>query len=397
MTSPLNLNTHNSTQLSAASHQAEPGSNNPFVTPPRRMRDLPPHQATQQPNAFDRVYTPLLAPIADEDDDDDISRQSTPTPSEAAPAHCNSLAALTRRSLPARQLTPARQPLLWPTPPGRRTIKEKTMAGVLPWPADLCLSLGANNWLEWSRHVLTSLEMGQLDIYPLGLLNRPNQATDESSYENWCGNDRMVLGYMRSHMFPSESQYIEACTTSAEAFSMLRHRHEKRSGLTVIQIIQRMMQIWFDATTNDTNAMMVIARDLIYRAEMIGPVDYTKLALLFMMMTVRTTHPSVHEALAPDLMDSSLTLQALERRLNYFHELQATQHLEHMAFSTTAYNPPRSAASSVQSSPTSPTLALPAYPPRANICPNCKRSGHSIEFCISPGGKMEGFSPSDAI
>src|ERR1700761_5269998 len=153
-----------------------------------------------------------------------------------------------------------------------------------------------------------------------------------------------------------------------------------------------MTQIRFDPNTNDTDTVLVLVRDLIYRAEMIGPIDYTKLALLFIMTSLRTTHPSVHEALAPALMEGTLTIQALEQRLTYFHDLRATQSLEHM-FSATTSSPP----SSVQSSPTSPTIALPAYPPRANICPNCKRSGHSIEFCISPGGKMEGFSPSDAI
>jgi len=44
------------------------------------------------------------------------------------------------------------------------------MAGIPPWPMDLKLSLNANNWLEWSWQLLTLLEMGQLDEYPLGLL-----------------------------------------------------------------------------------------------------------------------------------------------------------------------------------------------------------------------------------
>lgn len=203
----------------------------------------------------------------------------------------------------------------------------------------------------------------------------------------------MILGYMKSHMYPSESQYVATCLTSVEAFSILCQCHEKRSGLTIIQIIQWMIQICFDPNINDTNLILVTVQDLIYCAEMIGPIDYTKLALLFMMMSLRSTHPSVHEALAPALMEGTLTLQALERRLTYFHDLQVTQSLEHMVFSANTSSPPLSTLSS----PTSPTIALPAYPPRANICPNCKCQGHSIEFCISLGGKMEGYTPSDAI
>ena len=73
-----------------------------------------------------------------------------------------------------------------------------------------------------------------------------------------------------------------------------------------------MMHICFDLNINDTDAILVVVCDLIYRAEMIGPVDYTKLTLLFMMMSIRMTHPSIHETLAPGLMDGTLTLPALE-------------------------------------------------------------------------------------
>ena len=84
------------------------------------------------------------------------------------------------------------------------------------------------------------------------------------------------------------------------------------------------MQIRFDMNMNDTDSIMVYVHNLIY-VEMIGPVDYTKLVLLFMMMGLRMMHPSVHEALAPDLIDGSLTLptlkQCLKQCLSYYHEL----------------------------------------------------------------------------
>ena len=286
---------------------------------------------------------------------------------------------------------------LSPDPYDHPVIKEKTMAGVPPWPADLRLSLNANNWIEWSRQLITSLEMGQLDAYPLGLLGCPNHRSDKTGYRNWRGNDRMILGFMRSHLFSSEAQCIAHCDTSADAYKTLRRRHEQRSGLTQIQLIQRMMQVRFDHSPANFDATMANLRELIYRAESIGQIDVTKLALLFALMNLRATHPSVHEALAPSLMDGTITLEALERRLSFFYELQATQSMDQLAFpSLVPSNVPF--PSSTQSSPSSPTVTLPAsYAPRANICPNCKRAGHSIEFCVSPGGKMEGLSTSDAI
>src|SRR6266702_1061212 len=42
------------------------------------------------------------------------------------------------------------------------------------------------------------------------------------------------------------------------------------------------------------------------------------------------------------------------------------------------------------------SIALPAQlPPQTIMCPNCKWPGHTIDFCIAPGGKMEGLSMQD--
>ena len=85
--------------------------------------------------------------------------------------------------------------------------------------------------------------MGQLDQYPLGLLGCPDLFVDPLGFRNWQGNDRMVLGYMRAHMYSSELQCIIHCMSSSEAYQLLCTRHEKRSGLTQVQLIQKMMQI----------------------------------------------------------------------------------------------------------------------------------------------------------
>ncbi|KAH9013063.1 hypothetical protein EDB84DRAFT_1444383 [Lactarius hengduanensis] len=223
------------------------------------------------------------------------------------------------------------------SPPPRRhqrppSVKEKTMSGVPPWPAGLILSLGASNWLEWSRKLISSLSMGQLDVYPRDILKCPRYEEDPSGHTNWLGNDRMVLAFIQDHVYTSEAQCIAACDTSAEAYETLRRRHEKRSGLAQIQLIQKMTQVRFDNNSDNCDVTMAYLRDLIYRAEKIGPVDITKLALLFSLINLRSTHPSVHEALAPALMDGTITLEALERRLHYFFKLQATQGSEPLVF-----------------------------------------------------------------
>jgi len=124
-------------------------------------------------------------------------------------------------------------------------------------------------------------------------------------------------------MFSSEIQHITHCLTSEQAFRLLRIRHEKHSGLTQIQLIQKIMVASYKFDTSPTNFDTHIAnmRDMIYCADQIGRLDLTKLAVLFAMFCIRSSFPSVHEALTPALMDGSLTLEAFEARMHYFYEM----------------------------------------------------------------------------
>jgi len=220
--------------------------------------------------------------------------------------------------------------------------------------------------------------MTQLDEYPLGLLQSPNEQADPIGHRCWNGNDRMILGFMQSQMYAAEIQYIASCTTSAEAFRTLRTHHEKRSGLTQLQLIQNLMQITFDDDPTHFDNNITTFRDLVYRIESIGHVDVHRLGLLFLLLNLKSSHPTVHDALAVALMDGSISVELMENRMQYYFEMHgAQQGQQHMSGSS---------------------ITLPAQLPlRTVMCPNCKRPGHSIEFCIAPGGKMEGLSMQDAI
>ena len=139
-------------------------------------------------------------------------------------------------------------------------------------------------------------------------------------------------------------------------------------------------------------------RNLIYRVEQIRQVDILKLAILFILVHLKGTHPSVYEALSPALMDGNVTLEAFKCHMHHFYELLAMHNPDNLAFPS--LSPTNSTFARVEFSLLTiiPTLALPALlPPWANICPNCKKPGHLIKFCISPGGKMHGQLALDTV
>jgi hypothetical protein len=234
------------------SHKAVPGSKNPFLTPTgqlRGKRDSPPHLAPPFSHKQTRFPQMQLIPC---------SVGSSSSDEEQYPPH---------KSGPITRMTKFNeiygQMGIDPND-NQDVIREKMMAGIPAWPTDLRLSLNANNWLEWSHKVLNNLKMAQLHMYPLGLLNCPDARLDRASNQNWRGNDQMVLGYMNSHIYLAESQYIADCTTSVEAYRTLQRRHKKHSGLTQTQLIQRMMQVCFDMSSSHCNTIMSNLHDIIY-------------------------------------------------------------------------------------------------------------------------------------
>ena len=408
-----------STPINDISHMAAPVSRNPFLTPEghfRAERDSPLHlshhlgrqiytgQDSPPEGAFSRIR--LLSPSTGSSVSDNHplpTLQLEHMPSFDDVYGTGTTPARSTHPPPAYNHTqntgmPIHRPVPVHPANDRDEIKEKTMVGVPTWPANLRLSLNANNWLEWSRKLINGLKMAQLHVYPLGLLACPNQHLDRSSHRNWHGNDQMILGYITAHIFPSESQYITNCVTSADAYRMLRQRHEKHGGLKQTQLIQQLMHVHFEHSLANSNAIMTHIRDLVYRIKQIGTIDVAKLACLFLVHGLRSTHPLIHEALVPVLMDGMLTMDELERKLMYHYELEMTYNPDQFAFPAASPVLSQSPLASVHSSPTSPTVALPAsLPPRANVCPNCKNLGHSIDFCVAPGGKMEGYTTADAI
>jgi hypothetical protein len=138
------------------------------------------------------------------------------------------------------------------------------------------------------------------------------------------------------------------------------------------------MQISFDDDTEQFETKMTTFHDLVYCIESIGQVDITRLGLLFILLNLKTSHPSVHDALAPVLMDGTISLEMMESCMTYHFEMCNAHFGQHQL-------------------PSSP-LALPAHlQQRVIMCLNCRRTGHTIEFCIAPGGQMEGLPMHEAM
>jgi hypothetical protein len=182
---------------------------------------------------------------------------------------------------------------------------------------------------------------------------------------------------MNSHMYPTESQYIADCSTLAEAYRTLQQCHEKWSGLKQTQLLQQMMQVCFDMSPAHCDTIMSNLCNIIYRIDRISHIDSMRLCCLFAIQSLRSTHPLVHEALRPALMDGSISLEAVKKHLHFFFELHASKNSDQVAFLAMLPILPQvplvplpSTSANSDFSLLIHTITLPAsLPPHVNICP----------------------------
>ena len=114
------------------------------------------------------------------------------------------------------------------------------------------------------------------------------------------------------------------------------------------------MQLSLQDNPDTFELSMATWRNLVYRIENIGHIDVQRLGLLFLFLNLKSELPSVHDTLAPALMDGMITVELLESRLHmYFKMCNAHQ--------SQSFTPPTTLA-----------LAAPGQQLHVILCPNCK-------------------------
>ncbi|KAI0256714.1 hypothetical protein BJV78DRAFT_301871 [Lactifluus subvellereus] len=95
--------------------------------------------------------------------------------------------------------------------------------------------------------------------------------------------------------------------------------------MTQLQLIQRLGQIWFNDDPQNFETQLAHWRDLVYQIDNIGRIDASRLGLLYLFQNLKVSHPTVHDALAPAIMDGSMTEEMFVLRMRYYFEMRAAQ------------------------------------------------------------------------
>ena len=244
------------------------------------------------------------------------------------------------------------------------------------WPSDLRLDRDKSNWKKWSHRIKIICDRQGFTDWLDNTFPIPDPITENRAHRIWTINDRSLRAFLVENI--SDLDYKAVCDipTSRGVYAELRNRHEKLGGHTQILLIERAMKLRFRQGVSLSQTLNEID-NIADTIEAIGPVEHAKLRTAFV------TH-----ALGGEFENLQSSVQSITKQPNFTYNDIVKRILEEEDLIRNR------GGQSITSSSTA--LITQAGTRTRPYCHNCKRLGHLTDFCIRPGGKMEGRSLDDA-
>jgi transposase InsO family protein len=249
------------------------------------------------------------------------------------------------------------------------------------WPADLILDLGKSNWTKWSRRLELAASGQGFARYLDGTLACPDVNVNPKGYWIWDNNDRSLWAFMLRHISPEDYEVVTPFRTHGAhaVYEALRERHEKRGLYAQVLLIKKTLEIRFDTTKSLDDTVSEI-KSLHRRIADMGEINTDKLLTVFLMNALADQLPHLQSAIQSMSSNPGFCSAHVTQRIHEENEL--LRHREAQGLQTNI--------SGITA------LAAVGKPRSRRICSNCKATGHLVDTCIKPGGKMAGRSLEDA-
>ena len=108
--------------------------------------------------------------------------------------------------------------------------------------SNLCLS--KDNWPKWSQKIIEVMEMLEIDEYLHGNIPKLDNTVDPTSYRNWKGNNKKVIGFLKAYIEDGEEFFL-ATDNTCITWTNLINRHERQGPITQVQLIQEVLSIHY--------------------------------------------------------------------------------------------------------------------------------------------------------
>ena len=312
---------------------------------------------------------------------------NTPAPSAPAATATANIASNTATNNTTSNNTPANltppNPSNPPPPgavgPHNIRITERILSNA-GWPSDLILDVREANWAEWSRRAtLLALRQG-FTPWLDGSLRCPDESTYPDAHWVWNHNDGSLRGFLLEHISPSDYNVVSRLKTSHEIWNGLRKRHENLGPYAQVLLIKKALEVKCDFNVPLSKTITEL-RTLHHRIITMGKLEDDYLLTVLLLNALGDQFAYLQSSIQSMSTSAGFSSESVIRRME--DEEALIQRRVEQGLQPSAVNP-------------SAFAAMTARKPRLP-CSNCKRTNHSTDFCIAPGGKMAGRSLEDAI
>ena len=227
-----------------------------------------------------------------------------------------------------------------------------------------------SNWTAWSTKILIKLALNGLKGYIMGTASCPLATSKPHAHANWLHNDELAFNFILDNIEDREQTLVITKKMAKECWDTLEQRHVQEGPMRQLQLIQEAMSICCSTTES-----LVITGTKLYElakwALAMGPLTLDVVTSLYILNSL-TTFPHLHTTINHNI--SSSTKDAPYTATAILQLLENEQRL----------------LDADQSSTASTSIALIAKNVPRLLCSNCKRTTHTVEYCVAPGGGMAG-------
>ena len=230
-----------------------------------------------------------------------------------------------------------------------------------------------SNYKKWSRDMRHYLTINGLLSYILGERTKPSQSTEPRAYENWVENDRFAFTAIAMNISDDDEAELDMEKGSKTAWDTLRDRHQNEGPIRQVDLLRTALNMKCRKGTPLPQTCREIY-DAVDQAFAMG--DFTvDLFRCIAIINSLEDFPHIRSSILRDLRTSTKDKEYTSKDIRHYLESEQTLHAV-TEKSTNASDIALAARTSNAKSFNIPT------------CSNCKRQGHSNQYCISPGGGM---------
>jgi gag-polypeptide of LTR copia-type len=200
----------------------------------------------------------------------------------------------------------------------------------------------------------------------------------------WWTNNNLLRRFIIQHISTYDFDIILPLVLASEIYNVLRTRHEKLSLHAHVIFNKKLSKTHFRRNVPLTQTLTVI-KALHQSIVNLGPYDADHMLCTYILYSLGLEFCELQSTIQAMTLDPNCTSATIIQRLEFEEELnqrRGDQGLE-------AYPDALSNALVARSGSSSQPQNACDCPPRPT-CTNCRCVGHTINFCIQPGGKMAG-------